>query len=191
MATANDKRTEVVRLISGEGFALDTVCGLAGHQLGVAREEKHTMTTIYHETSEQHGEMLSNKNGKGSKLIARTIMSKIKELYASFDEHYIPFNEMFDETMKLKSEKKNNVKACCKTFNMIEDDKGMTEKDESLKRRIIKGYRTQVTIIKAILAKIEKYFAEYLDIKKVVDELKALMDKLLHGAEMVSASIAN
>ena len=185
MATANEKFIEVLKLLNNCREKLDGLCSLFVANYKTAKEDRVEMGAIYDEVSSSHDELKHIANGRnnGSKLIVRTIKSKLGESKKAFNDLYTKFSSALDECIPLRKEYKGEVKACCDAYNMFKDKNGVPAS-------IDKGYRQQVRLIQAILAKIKSVIEAYNKESEIGEELKNSFDKTCQVAEMLAGSLA-
>lgn len=120
------------------------------------------------------------KNIRSSKPVVKKTNEEIESLKNEFKDLNEKFSEAVGEdNLKLRTQYKNDVKACCNAY------KSVKEESESLD----KGYRQQVRLIKRILEKINDILLIYKEEKEKVNEHVAHFDRTVNFASTLSEKI--
>lgn len=90
---------------------------------------------------------------KANKNNIKKISNEVKEIEDEYRELLRKYNSVLDDCIKYRSEYKHEVSLCCKTFNVMKND--------DIDRAILKGYKQQVKLIRAILNKIDELIENY------------------------------
>ena len=109
-----------------------------------------------------------------SKRPAKTKLTRISsdcnKLHDSYEELIEQVNHCMDDCESCRKTYKHEVSLCCQTYNTL--------KHEGLAASIIKGYKQQVKLIRAILDKIDDIKCDYKQLKADIKEDKQMFDKV-------------
>lgn len=182
----NEKLLEIIKALNDNRSKLSALYSLYNSSLIVAEDNRQTLGTYFEQIIDFKNEanMISNsifnaKKTERDAVISKN-MSKIKRINNEINE----VNENFKSSCKkyklalqecgsLKTEYKHAVSELCKEFKACIDD--------NTDAIIIKGYKQQVKIIKAILEKIELLICDYNIKKNKVDEDNVKFDELFNS----------
>lgn len=103
----------------------------------------------------------------------KTLSNEINLVNSSFNDNCNKFKIALKECGTLKSEYKHTVSELCKEFKSLVD--------ENTDATIIKGYKQQVKVIKAILEKIEFLVSDYNVKKNKIEEDNVKFDALYNS----------
>ena len=117
------------------------------------KNEVNTLSNMISGVKKSERESVYNKN----KFKIKTLGNEINHINTSFQDGCRKYKIALKECGGLKSEYKHTVSELCKEFKSLVD--------ENTDASIIKGYKQQVKVIKAILEKIEILIADY-NVKK-------------------------
>lgn len=105
---------------------------------------------------------------------AKTKLSKIanecNKLKTAYEEQVEVVNHCMDDCESCRKTYKHEVSLCCQTYNVL--------KHEGIASSIVKGYKQQVKLIRAILDKIDDIKDNYKTLKAEIKQEKVLFDKL-------------
>lgn len=120
------------------------------------------------------------KVAKASKPIVKNTQNSVGDLKKSFAEHYASFKGALNDAMTLRATYKAEVVSCCDAFK-----KFLASKSVEGSEKIVKGYRQQVKLIKAVLDKIKSLIMVYNQedvkvegLKKEFDNMTKIVDRL-------------
>lgn len=182
----NEKLLEIIKALNDNRSKLSALYSLYNSSLIVAEDNRQTLGTYFEQIIDFKNEanMISNsifnaKKTERDAVISKN-MSKIKRINNEINE----VNENFKSSCKkyklalqecgsLKTEYKHAVSELCKEFKACIDD--------NTDAIIIKGYKQQIKIIKAILEKIELLICDYNIKKNKVDEDNVKFDELFNS----------
>ncbi|MBO5909898.1 MAG: hypothetical protein J6Q15_00155 [Clostridia bacterium] len=109
-----------------------------------------------------------------SKKPAKTKLTKLatetNRLKDSYNEQIELVTHIMDDCESCRKTYKHEVSLCCQTYNML--------KQEGLASSIVKGYKQQVKLIRAILDKIDDIKDNYKQLKAEIKQEKEMFDKL-------------
>ena len=120
------------------------------------------------------------KVAKASKPIVKNTQNLVDDLKKTFKEHYDSFKVAMKDAMSLRATYKAEVVSCCDAFK-----KFLASKTVEGSEKIVKGYRQQVKLIKAVLDKIKALIVVYNQedekvegIKKEFENMTKIVDTL-------------
>lgn len=166
----NKKLLDIIKELNDNRSKLSALYSLYNNSLIVAEESRQSLTNYYEQMIDMKNDlcMITNsisaaKKNERSELFNRN-SAKIKKINTdvkAINDDFILDSQKYKIALKdcgsLKSEYKHRVSELCKEFKASVDD--------STEPIIIKGFKQQVKIIKAILDKIELLISDY-NVKK-------------------------
>jgi len=111
---------------------------------------------------------------EASKKPAKTKLSRLatdcNKLHTSYEEQLEVVSHCMDDCESCRKTYKHEVSLCCQTYNVL--------KHEGIASSIVKGYKQQVKLIRAILDKIDDIKDNYKALKAEIKQEKQMFDKL-------------
>ena len=108
-----------------------------------------------------------------SKKPAKTKINRIandsNKLKSSYEEQVELVSHLMDDCESCRKTYKHEVSLCCQTYNVL--------KHEGLASSIVKGYKQQVKLIRAILDKIDDIKDSYKTVKAEIKQEKQMFDE--------------
>ena len=105
---------------------------------------------------------------------AKTKLTKLanesNKLKATYEEQFEVVGHCMDDCESCRKTYKHEVSLCCQTYNKL--------KGEGISASIIKGYKQQVKLIRAILDRIDDIKDNYKALKEEIKQEKVMFDKL-------------
>ncbi len=165
-----NRQLEIVKELSDNRSKLSALYSLCNSSLITAEENRVELSGFYEQmidfkndlnalssliVSVKKAERATTFNKHKSRI--KTISLEVNLVNNSFNDNCKKYNTALKECAGLKSEYKHTVSGLCKEFKATVDE----DTDTS----IIKGYKQQVKLIKAILDKIELLISDY-NVKK-------------------------
>jgi len=183
MVTAKDNHNKrllgVQKLLSDCCKRIDALCRLYESLLQQAKANKGTMLEVYDNAYNLHNEL--KLNSSGSKLVRKTLVSKIKECATEFGVLYEQTSTIFNESEPTRKEYKSDVKDCIDAHKSIREKNGI---------ELSKGYKNLVNMIRKIFDRISDIREEHKQkIMQFLNELKEKMNTLTNGANLIASSI--
>ncbi len=162
------------------------LCNLFNTQVLKAKNDSQNMSYCLDAVIEKHNDLkgvasVLPKKAKGerdqlikaSKPIVKDAQKSLDEIKNDFNDSYTSFKQALDEPMEWRKSYKEEIKACCDAFKKFLGDK----MNDGI-NKLVKGYRQQVKMIKAILDKIKSLIEVYKQEETKVDEIKKQFDEI-------------
>ncbi len=121
---------------------------------------------------------------KASKPIVKSTQVSVSDLKKDFAEHYANFKNALTEAMTLRATYKAEVVSCCEAFK-----KFLASKEVEGSEKIVKGYRQQVKLIKAVLDKIKSLIVVYNQEDEKVEGLKKEFDNMTKIVDRLASDL--
>lgn len=166
----NDKLLQIIKELNDNRSKLSALFSLYNSSLLVAEDNRQILTSCYEQMIDFKNDLntISTEIAGAKKSERTTIFSRNKMKIKTLNKDALQVHEDFNSSCKkyrvalkecgsLKTEYKHTVSELCKEFKA-----NITEETEPI---VIKGYKQQVKIIKAILDKIEMLISDY-NVKK-------------------------
>lgn len=166
----NDKLLQIIKDLNDNRSKLSALFSLYNSSLIVAEDNRQVLSAYYEQMIDFKNDLntltnqiASAKKSERTALFTRnkskikTLNSEILEVHSNFNDSCKRYHLALKECGSLKTEYKHAVSELCKEFKA-----NITEDTEPI---VIKGYKQQVKIIKAILDKIEVLISDY-NVKK-------------------------
>ena len=171
----NAKQLQIIKDLNDNRNKLSALFSLYNTSL-LSAEENRVMLVSYYEKMVDFKNDLSaicktlaeTKKSERANIVAKQrskinrVSLEAKEINVSFDDSCTKYRKALQECGNLKTEYKHTVSDLCKEFK--------STVDESTPSIVIKGYKQQVKIIKAILDRIEVMISDYNVKKNKVEE---------------------
>lgn len=166
----NDKLLEIIKQLNDNRNKLSALFSLYNSSLLVAEDSRANLTNYFEQlidhkndlstitkdiSSASKAERASIYNKNKSKI--NKLNSEVEEVNLNFADSCKKYRVALQDCGSLKTEYKHEVSNLCKDFK--------ANVDENTPAIVIKGYKQQVKIIKAILDKIEMLVSDY-NVKK-------------------------
>ena len=164
------QQLDIIRQLNDNRNKLSALYSLYNSSLLVAENNRQELGSYYEQMIDFKNDLnsLSSQIGNAKKTERSEMLSRnrskikkidvsIKEVSTSFKDNCNKYRIALQDCGSLKTEYKHSISELCKQFKATVD-----EETDAL---IIKGYKQQVKIIKAILEKIEYLIADY-NVKK-------------------------
>ncbi|MBR6778803.1 MAG: hypothetical protein IKM43_01450 [Clostridia bacterium] len=165
-----DKLLDIIKKLNDNRSKLSALYSLYNSSLLMAENDRADLSSYYEQmidlrnnVNEISTAIYNAKKTERSKLFTKNkskiklIGNQVNEANDNFSSSCKKYKLALKDCGSLKTEYKHEVSALCKEFKSIAD--------ENVDAMIIKGYKQQVKIIKAILDKIELLIADY-NVKK-------------------------
>ena len=186
----NERLNEIIKKLNDNRSKLSALYSLYNSSLLVAENNRAELSTYYEQMIDLKNELssisitLANaKKSERSSLLTKN-RSKIKRLNAEVNQtnqNFLNSTKNYRIALKdcgsLKSEYKHDVSLLCKEFKSLLDDK--------VDVSVLKGYRQQIKIIKAILDKIEMLISDYNVKKNKVEEDNLIFTSLYDSVDTI------
>lgn len=179
----NDKLMQIIKDLNDNRSKLSALFSLYNSSLIVAEDNRQNLTAYYEQMIDFKNDLnsLTNQIASAKKSERSTVFSRNKSKIKTINTEALQVNNNFKNTCKsyrlalkecgsLKTEYKHTVSELCKEFKA-----NITEDTEPI---VIKGYKQQVKIIKAILDKIEMLISDYNVKKNKVEDDSAKFTQL-------------
>lgn len=166
----NDKLLQIIKELNDNRSKLSALFSLYNSSLLVAEDNRQILTSCYEQMIDFKNDLntISTEIAGAKKSERATVFSRNKMKIKTLNKDALQVHEDFNSSCKkyrvalkecgsLKTEYKHTVSELCKEFKA-----NITEETEPI---VIKGYKQQVKIIKAILDKIEMLISDY-NVKK-------------------------
>ena len=182
----NEKLLEIIKALNDNRSKLSALYSLYNSSLIVAEESRQTLGTYFEQMidlkndvnaisnliyNSKKTERVDTFNKNKSKI--KRLNNDINEVNSNFKSSCNTYKIALKECGSLKTEYKHTVSELCKEFKALVND--------NTDAIIIKGYKQQVKIIKAILDKIELLISDYNIKKNKMDEDSAKFEELYNG----------
>lgn len=161
---------DIIRALNDNRNKLSALYSLYNSSLIVAEDNRQELGSYYEQMIDFKNDLntLSSQLGNAKKAERSEMLSRnrskikkidvsIKEVNTNFKDNCTKYRLALQECGSLKTEYKHTISELCKQFKAT-----ITDDTDAV---IIKGYKQQVKIIKAILEKIEFLIADY-NVKK-------------------------
>lgn len=181
MGKTEEKFIVLLKLLNNCRDKLHSLCSLFFANLKTAKQDSAEMGKLFDEVMDCENEIKMINSAKGSKLIIKSIKSRLVDAKNNFVDAYEKFKNSFKDAIPLRDEYKKEVVMCCDTYKKMRKS---TEMDS-----IEKGYRQQVKLIQAILAKIKEYIREYKAESEIVEDKKARFDSTCSKVEKLASNL--
>lgn len=175
MKTNELELTNIIKELNDNRSKLSALFSLYNSSLLTAEDDRATLSTYYEQMVDFKNDlnMISNVIYTSKKDERQEVFSKnkskikslgneISNLNVNFKDSCNKYKLALQECGSLKTEYKHEISELCKKFK--------SSIDENTSPIIIKGFKQQVKIIKAILERIEMLIADYNVKKNKVDE---------------------
>lgn len=150
--------------------------------LQTSKEEKAELGRLHDEIMSIYDELkLIERSGKHSKLMVKSIKTKLEDAKNGYSLKYEEFKSLFDECISLYKQYKQEVQMCCDTYNKMKNGEESTP--------VEKGYRQQVTVIQAIKGKTKEVITKHKDWVEVENKRKSSVDNLYNNAQIIISSL--
>ncbi len=166
----NDKLLEIIKQLNDNRNKLSALFSLYNSSLLMAEDSRANLTSYFEQLIDHKNDLstitrdisVASKAeragvyGKNKSKITR-LNKEVEEVNSNFAKATKQYRVALQECGSLKTEYKHEVSNLCKDFK--------ANVDENTEAIVIKGYKQQVKIIKAILDKIEALVSDY-NVKK-------------------------
>ncbi len=109
-------------------------------------------------------------SNKPAKTKLSRLSNEVTAVEYQYSELYNKLSHCMDDCESCRKTYKHEVSLCCQTYNVL--------KEKGISASIVKGYKQQVKLIRAVLNKIDEVKDLYKNLKTEVKEEKTLFDKL-------------
>lgn len=149
--------------------------------LQTSKETKAELGRLHDEIMSIYDELkLIERSGKYSKLMVKSIKSKLEETKSEYSKNYEDFKSLFDECITLYKQYKSEVQMCCDTYNKMKNGEETS---------VEKGYRQQVTVTQAIKSKTKEVITKHKDWVAQEEKRKNSVDNLYNNAQIIISSL--
>ncbi len=167
MGKAQEKFLKLLDLLNGCREKL-----YATYNLFVANLEQTKQTKL--ELGEKYEQLLDIKNDFAAAKPTKTRANKLKRdslaLKQEYDTQFNSVGEGMADCEMCRKTYKHEVALCCDTYNKLKENNDSSS--------VVKGYRSQIKIIKRILEKMESIKTNYKGIRQEIIRHKAMFDDL-------------
>lgn len=166
-----ENRELLIKIMNGlndNRSKLSALYSLYNSSILVAEEDRQSLSGLFEQMIDFKNDlsMISNEVYAGKKTANKTALTKnkskiikltteAKDVHLNFNNSCKRYQVALKECAELKSQYKKEISELCKEF------KSLVEENEGIDPIIIKGYKQQIKIIKAILDKIEVMVSDY------------------------------
>lgn len=189
----NQRLTQIIKLLNDNRNKLSALYSLYNSSLIVAEEERQTLPTYFEQLLDLKNDanMLSTEIFNAKKTERKSFVAKNKTRINKMTQDVADCSKNFNngcnnyrialkDCGSLKTEYKHAVSELCKEF------KSVVEQNPDTEPLLIKGYKQQVKIIKAILDKVELLISDY-NVKR--NKMESDKDKFVELCSSVSSLI--
>ena len=166
----NDKLLEIIKELNDNRNKLSALFSLYNSSLLVAEDSRANLTNYFEQLIDHKNDLstITRDISSASKAERKTVYtqnkskinrlnSEVQQVNTDFSDSCKKYRVALQDCGSLKTEYKHEVSNLCKDFK--------ANVDENTPAIVIKGYKQQVKIIKAILDKIEMLVSDY-NVKK-------------------------
>ena len=184
--TTNDKQREILKQLNDNRSKLSALFSLYNNSLILAEENRTDLMNFFtqlldyrNDLSTLTADMAKLKKADRTKAFAKlqpkikSIDKDLKVVSQQFKSSCNKYMQALQECGSLKTEYKHEVSELCKEFK--------TTIDDSTSSMIIKGYKQQVKLIRAILDRIELLISDYNIKKNKVEQDSERFDELYNN----------
>ena len=181
MGNANEKFLVLLELLNNCRNKFRSLYDLTFSTLQTSKEVKAELGLLHDEIMSIYDELkLIERSNKYSKLMVKTIKTKLEETKTNYSNKYQEFSHLFDECINLYKQYKQEVQMCCDTYNKMKNGEETS---------VEKGYRQQVTVIQAIKGKTKEVITKHKDWVEAETVRKNSVDNLYNNAQIIISSL--
>lgn len=182
MGYAKEKFLVLLELLNNCRRKFCSLYDLSYSTLQTAKEEKAELGRLHDEIMSIYDELkLIQRSGKYSKLMVKSIRTRLEESKSEYFENYEDFKSLFNECISLYKQYKQEVQMCRDTYNTMKNGEETTP--------VEKGYRQQVKVTQAIKSKTKENITKYRGWVEAESERKTSVDNLYNNAQIIISSL--
>ena len=171
MDKTQEKFLKLLKLLDDCRNKLHATYNLFMSCLGQTKEIKMQLGCKYEQMIDYRDEIaIMLSSNKQAKFRTGKISTDSERLKKEYEEQIDFVEHIMDDCESCRKEYKHEVNLCCQTYNLLKND--------DVSASIVKGYKQQVKLIRAILDKIENIKNDYNQLKNDIKQEKQMFDKL-------------